>query len=73
MPCVLECAQEVTMTTIEDRVSRLEGAYEHLATKADIAELKADIAVLKDALTWRLIGAIAIASSIIIGVVKLWN
>ena len=61
------------MTTIEDRVSRLEGAYEHLATKADIAELKADIAVLKDALTWRLIGAIAVASSIIIGVVKLWN
>jgi hypothetical protein len=54
------------MTTIEDRVSRLEGAYEHLATKADIAELK-------DTLTWRLIGTIAIASSIIIGVVKLWN
>ena len=61
------------MTTIEDRGSRLAGAYEHLATKADIAELKANIAVLKDALTWRLIGAFAIASSIIIGVVKLWN
>ena len=54
------------MTTIEIRGSRLAGAYEHLATKADIAELK-------DTLTWRLIGALAIASSIIIGVVKLWN
>ncbi|MCY3718164.1 MAG: hypothetical protein OXG07_01235 [Anaerolineaceae bacterium] len=30
-------------TTIEDRVSKLEGAYEHLATKADLAELKADM------------------------------
>ena len=44
------------MPDINDRVSRLEGAYEHLATKEDIAELrgsyehlatKADIAELK--------------------------
>ena len=37
-----------TTPTIEERLSRLEGAYDHLATKADIAriegELKADIA-----------------------------
>ena len=37
--------------TIEDRVSKLEGAYGHLATKADLAELKgelkADLAELK--------------------------
>ena len=32
---------------MEERLSRLEGAYEHLATKADIAMLKADIADLK--------------------------
>ena len=35
------------MSTVEDRLSRLEGAYEHLATKADVAELKADIAGMK--------------------------
>lgn len=42
------------MTTKDDigeRVSRLEGGYEHLATKADIAnvkaELKADVAEVK--------------------------
>ncbi len=29
--------------SVEDRVSRLEGAYEHLATKADLAELKAEL------------------------------
>ena len=32
---------------MEDRVSRLEGAYEHVATKADIGEVKADIAELR--------------------------
>ncbi|MCE2489259.1 MAG: hypothetical protein J4G17_04700 [Anaerolineae bacterium] len=44
-------------TTIEDRVSKLEGAYEHLATRADLAELKgelkADLAELKaDMIKW---------------------
>ena len=44
-------------TTIEDRVSKLEGAYDHLATKADLAELKgelkADMAELKaDMIKW---------------------
>ncbi len=31
------------MTTLEDRLSRLEAMYEHLATKADLAELKAEL------------------------------
>ena len=37
------------MTTLEERVSRLEGGYQHLATKADVAHLatKADIAHLE--------------------------
>lgn len=38
------------MTTVEQRLTRLEAVYEHLATKADVAdlraELKADIARL---------------------------
>ena len=38
------------MTTLEERVSRLEGGYQHLATKADIAHLatKDDIAHLEN-------------------------
>ena len=55
------------MASTEERVSRLEGAYEHLATKADleevkadlkadIAELKVNIADLKAELTWRVAG-----------------
>ena len=39
------------MTTVEQRLTRLEAVYEHLATKADIAdllaELKADIGRLE--------------------------
>jgi hypothetical protein len=31
------------MATIEQRVSHLEGGFEHLATKADVAELKAEL------------------------------
>ena len=31
------------MTTFEERLSRLEGVYDHLASKADMAELKVDI------------------------------
>ena len=47
------------MTTISDtntdtdRISRLEGAYEHLATKADLAQMETR-------LTWRLIGAVCV-------------
>ena len=30
------------MATVEERLSRLEGVYEHLATKADIGALRGD-------------------------------
>jgi hypothetical protein len=35
------------MAALEERVSYLEGAHEHLATKADIAAVKTDIATVK--------------------------
>ena len=74
------------MTTLEERVSHLEGAYEHLATKADVAEakaeLKADISEVKAALyqmesrliRWMvgmLLGSVVGASSIAILVQRL--
>ena len=33
------------MTTVEQRLTRLEAVYEHLATKADIADLRAEMKV----------------------------
>ena len=35
------------MASIEERVSRLEGGAEYLATKADVAEVKGEIAATK--------------------------
>ena len=43
---------------ISDRVSRLEGAYEHLATKADLAEAKAEIMKWTAGLALVIIGAV---------------
>jgi hypothetical protein len=33
-------ASRGSMVTMEERVSRLEGVYEHVATKADLAEME---------------------------------
>lgn len=56
------------MASNEERLSRLEGGYEHLATKADLAELRAQMQAMETRLIkWMvgmMIGAIAIASSI---------
>ena len=54
-----------TMTDpITERMARLEGAYEHLATKADLAhlatrmaQLETRMAQMETRMTWRLIGA----------------
>ena len=49
--------------TLEERLSRLEGAYDHLATKSDIANLEAKIATLKaDLIKW-------MAGTLVVGIV----
>ncbi len=37
---------ETRIPPLERSVARLEGAYEHVATKSDVAELKAEITAL---------------------------
>ena len=64
----------MAMSTMDDRVSRLEGAYEHLATKANVAELKAEMADMKAELIkwmagWTLGGMVGI-STITITLIK---
>ena len=44
--------------TLEERVSRLEGGFEHLATKADVAELRVDLHALETRLMRWMVGAI---------------
>ena len=40
-----------TPTNIEERVSRLEGGYEHLATKADVESVRVDLERLRADMT----------------------
>ena len=56
------------MTTDSDRISRLEGAYEHLATKADIADMKTVIADMKAEMRLQRWLALAILAVVIAGV-----
>ncbi len=51
------------MATMEQRVSRLEGAYDHLATKADLADMKAEL--IKWMAGWTLGGMAAISAVVI--------
>ena len=41
---------QMATATLEERVSRLEGGFEHLATKADVAELRGDLHALESRL-----------------------
>ena len=59
------------MATVEQRVGQMEGAYEHLATKADLAELKADLTMRMVMI--HLVGYAAVAAivSAVVAVLKL--
>ena len=54
---------------MEERVSRIEGGYDHLATKADLANLRAELANLKVQL---LLANITIGG-IIVAVLRFWQ
>ena len=58
--------------SIDSRVSRLEGGYQHLATKADLQELRADMKDLENRLFVRL-GLLIIAVGAAVAIVQqLW-
>ena len=53
--------------TTEERVARLEGQIEHMATKADIARVEARIDQVAAALTWRMIIVAGVVQALGIG------
>ena len=64
--------------TLEERVSRLEGGYEHLATKADVERLRTEMERMNANIERGLlrlgiavISAIGVAAGIILAVIKL--
>ncbi len=59
------------MTSLEERVSRLEGGYEHLATKADVADLKSDIAHMEGRLLRWMIGMMLTSTAVAVSIATL--
>ena len=64
--------------TLEERVSRLEGGYEHLATKADMERLRTEMERINANIERGLlrlgiavVSAIGVAAGIILAVIKL--
>ena len=56
------------MATMEDRLSHLEGAYQHLATKADLSDMKADL------IKWMvgvMLGGMATAATLTLALIRL--
>ncbi len=67
--------QEQRLIDVEANVNQLKGAYEHLATKADLASVKADLANVENRLTRWIVGGIGL---VVIGLVanifvQLWT
>ena len=68
--------------TLEERVSRLEGGYEHLATKADVERLRGELRAEMERINANIergllrlgvavISAVGVAAGIILAVIKL--
>ena len=62
----------------EERLAHLEGAYEHLATKADVERVQANLERLRgdveraiNTQTWKLVGVQLLIGGVIVGILKL--
>ena len=49
----------------EQQIARLQGGQDHVATKADIADVRAEIAKLRADLTWRILLAMGVVMAFI--------
>ena len=58
------------MATAEQRLSRLEGAFDHLATKADLEKLKADLTLRMAMLQLAAMAAVATIMAAVVAVLK---
>ena len=58
------------MATVEQRLSRLEGAYDHLATKADLEKLKSDLTLRMAMLQLAGMAAVATIMAAVVAALK---
>ena len=57
--------------SIEERVSRIKGGYDHLATKADLERLRADVARWMFLLGVAVVGATITALGVAVAILRL--
>ena len=66
-----------TQEEVSSRLSKLEGAYEHLATKEDVAKLEVRLAQMETRIVKWMIGlmvsSVAVASAVALLVQRLWG
>jgi hypothetical protein len=58
---------------VEERLSRIEGGYEHLATKADVMATRTDIERLEVWLFAAIVGGNLATAGLILAVLRLWS
>lgn len=63
----------VTLAGIYDRLGHIEGALPHFATKADIADLRADFERQLRLMTWTLAGVILAGMTLLVAILRLWG
>lgn len=54
-----------------EQIAKLEASQKHVATKADIEKLRAEMEKLKSDLTWRIVIAMSIMTAIFTAIVRL--
>lgn len=57
----------MAMATTDERVARLEGEMQHMATKADIARVEARIDRVASTISWRIVLAVVAVQALGIG------
>ncbi len=61
------------MLKVEAETNQLKGAYSHLATKADIADLESRVAAAESRIMMRIGGLIVAATGIIVAAMRFWQ
>ena len=58
--------------SVAERVARMEGEVQHLATAADLERLRSEVERLRSDLNRNMVATVGIATAIILGAMRLW-
>ncbi len=64
-------ALDQRVLNVESEVNQLKGAYDHLATKADLERIKADLERAKWQIGGLVIGSVSVATAILAVIIRI--